>query len=372
MGRFKNIEIKGLLFEDFGEIFIQTINNAIKSSNHIEEEAFKKIAPEFENLKTKFEESISTHYLDNHKFNLDNFLKIHFKNQKQIAKTNKDSFISFILYVNACVIVYEKIIEKLKRKKVDSTLKITVALYGLVLRRTQEIVDLLLSGYIDGAMVIWRSLYENAIILLVLAFENDNKLADKYFEHSIRNSKRKIVSYNKNHKELEFPPLPKTTEKVLQSETEKMNSLYGMEFLDNEYGWADSLFKGKQKANFMLLEERVEMNRFRPYYILCCEQVHSNFNGFKHFMEGNKIILPRFLRQEIELRSFIDPMQFTISILHEVNDFILYEFSIEEEFNVNVLFMTKMFEKQQNTFNSKRKGRAANSKIPASRVSVLR
>lgn len=336
MGRFKKLEIEGLLIEDFGRIFIDSLNEVINSSNLSEEETLKKVAPKFKELLANYEESISTFYLDKHKFNLDTFLKVHFNNQRKIAKAHQDSFIAFILYVNGCFNIYEKIIEKLRRKKIDSTLKIAVSLYGLIIRRADEIVGLLLNGYIDGAMIIWRSLYENAVILLVLALENDNDLADRYFQHSIRNSKRKILSFNKNYKDLKFPPLPKSTELNLQREIDQIDKQYGKEFLNSEYGWADKLFANKQKANFMLLEERAEMNRFRPYYILCCEQVHSNFNSFKSFMDGNKIILPQLLQQDFEFNKFIDPMQFTLSILHEVNQFILYEFSIEEEYNVNV------------------------------------
>lgn len=357
MGRFKNLEIQGLLVENFGEMFIDSINNAIKTSHLTEEEILKKLAPKFNKLLADYEETVSSLYLEHHKFNLDRFLKTHFRNQKKIATTHQESFVGFILYINGCFVIYEKIISKLKRKKVDSTLRMTVALYGLVIRRADEILNQLLSGYIDGAMILWRSLYENAIILLVLALENDSELADRYFQHSVRNSRRKIKSYKKNYKELKFKPLPNSTEKVLQAEIDKLNTRYGKGFLDNEYGWADSLFRGKQKANFMLLEERVEMNRFRPYYILCCEQVHSNFNGFKKFMDGNKIILPSLVTPEIEFDAFIDPMQFTVSILHEINDYILYEFSIEDEYNVNTLLMKKVFEKQQRTFD-KPKSRA--------------
>lgn len=359
MGRFKNIEIKGLLFDDFGQMFIDSINDAIKSSDLSEEEALKKIAPKFKQLLSHYEESISTLYLDKHKFNLENFLKTHFNNQRKIAIAHKDSFVAFIMYVNGCYVIYEKIVAKLKRKRVDSTLKITVALYGLVIRRVDQIVSQLLSGYIDSAMIIWRSLYEYAIILLLLALENNNELADKYYHHSIRNSRKKVLSYNNNHKELKFPPLPPSTEKILKSEVQKMETKYGKEFLDNEFGWADSLFLGKQKANFRLLEERVEMTRFRPYYLMCCEHLHPSFNGFKNYMEGNKIILPRLVRQDIEFDKFIDPMQFTLSILHEINDYILYEFSIEEECNVNILLMRKVFEKQQKTFNKRKRKRAS-------------
>ncbi|MGE0561010.1 MAG: DUF5677 domain-containing protein [Flavobacteriales bacterium] len=334
-----------------------------------EDEVLKKIAPKFEELLADYEENISSFYVEKHKFKLDNFLSSHLKNQEKIAKTHHDSFESFILYINGCFNIYEKIIEKLKRKKVDSTLKMTVSLYGLILRRADEILSQLLCGYIDGAMILWRSLYENTIILLVLALENDNELADKYFQHSVKNSKKKVLSYNKNYKELNFIALPKSTEKNLQSEIEKMNNRYGKEFLNNEYGWADNLFNGKQKANFMLLEERAKMNRFRPYYILCCEQVHSNFNGFINFMEGNKIILPRLLRPEIEFNAFIDPMQFTVSLLHEINEFILYEFSIKDEYNVNVLLMKKIFEKQKKTFDKPKRKKTLKQNINSTKIS---
>lgn len=360
MGRFKNIEIQGLLVKNFEKILIDSINNAIKISDLTEDEALKKLVPKFDKLLSEYEESISSLYVEHHKFNLDGFLKIHFKNQQKIANAHSDSFVGFILYINGCFVIYEKIIAKLDKKKVDSTLKMTVALYGLIIRRADEILNLLLCGYIDGAMILWRSLYENSIILLVLALENNNVLADRYYQHSVRNSKKKILSYQKNSKELKFKALPKSAELDLQTEIDKMNTLYGKDFLDNEYGWADILFNGKQKANFMLLEERVKMNRFRPYYILCCEQVHSNSNAFKNFMEGHKIILPRLLTPEIELNAFIDPMQFTVSILHEINDYILYEFSVKDEYKVNTLLMRKIFEKQQNTFDKPNRKRANN------------
>jgi hypothetical protein len=261
LGRFKNIEIPGLLIEDFGKVLIDSLNDSSKTSG-LSEEALRKIAPKFDKLLSDYEESISSLYVEHHKFKLDAFLRTHINNQEKIADAHHDSFEAFILYINGCYNIYEKVIEKIKRKKIDSTLRMTIALYGLIIRRAEEILNQLLSGYIDGAMIIWRSLYENSIILLVLALENDNELADKYFQHSLRHSRRKILSYQNNHKELKFKPLPKSQDVILQTEIEKLNSRYGKDFLDNEHGWADNLFSGKQKANFILLEERVEMNRF--------------------------------------------------------------------------------------------------------------
>lgn len=87
-------------------------------------------------------------------------------------------------------------------------------MYGLIVRRSQEIGDLLLSGYIDGAMIVWRSLYEYSIILLVLALENDSELADNFHKHSFKNSQNKVLSYEKHYQDLGFKSLPKSTKKT--------------------------------------------------------------------------------------------------------------------------------------------------------------
>lgn len=283
MGRYKQLRIRGLLIHDFDKIFIDGFNNAIKSSGHNEEEVLKKVGPKFNKILSDYEEFMSTFYLEKHKFSLDAFLKAHSGNQRKIAKFHGNSFEAFVLYINVCFGIYEKIIERLRRKRVDSTLKMTVALYGLIIRRADEIISLLLNGYIDGAMIIWRSLYENAIILLVLATENDNELTDRYVQHSVKSAGRKIRSYNQQRREFKFPALPRSTELKLQKAVDNMNNKYGKEFLENDYGWANKLFKGK--PNFYRLEERVEMGRFRPYYILCSEQIHSNLNSFSRFMD---------------------------------------------------------------------------------------
>lgn len=354
MGRYKSVEIKGLFFDNFDELFESTLIQAIKDSKLTEEEILEKLSPKLNDLITSYEDSISTLYLDNHKFNLDNFLKVHFKNQKTIAETNRDSFIPFLLYINGCVITYRKIVKQVAGKRIDSTLKINVALYGLVIRRAQELGDLLLSGYIDGAMIIWRSLYEYSIILLLLAIENDPELADKFYKHSFRQSRKKVKSYETHFKELKFKPLPNLTKKNLEKKDQDLSAKYGKDFIDNEFGWADDLFPGKQKASLRLLEQRVEMSRFRPYYLLCSEHVHPDFNGLHKYIERNRVILPRLLEQDLDLKSFIDPMQFTISILDRVNDYVLSEFSTQNEYKVNISLMRKIFKKQQDSFDKKK------------------
>lgn len=352
MGRYNSIEIKGLFFKDFLEIFEKSLVPTITKPKLTDSKIIEKIESKIQETFSNYEDIIASQYLKNHTFKLQDFLRGNSKNQKFIATSHKDSFVPFFLYINGCATIYEEIIKKIPRKRIDTTLRMNIALYGLLIRRADEIGSLLLNGYIDGAMIIWRSLFENSISLLLLAKENDPQLADRFYSHSVKGSKRKISSYTKNHKELKFKPLSKATHTRLGEAVESINKKYGQSFLENEFGWADHLFSGKQKANLRLLEEKVGMSRYRPYYLLCCEHIHSSFNGFNDYTEDNRIILPHLLGQALHLESYIDPMQFTISILHDVNDYILFEFSTKEEYEANVLLMTKIFDELQESFTS--------------------
>lgn len=197
-------------------------------------------------------------------------------------------------------------------------------------------------------------MYEYAITLLVIAIENDDSLADKYFAHSLKNAKKKVTSYTNNYKELRFKPLSKRTFDNLKKQEDSINAKYGKGFLDNEYGWADGLFPNNQKASLRALEDKVEMKKYRPYYLACTDHTHSNFNGLKSHMFNNRIILNRIHQREIDLEAFIDPMQFTISILYEVTDYILYTFSAESEYNINSNFLLKVFKSMQETFTTEK------------------
>lgn len=347
----KPIEIEDLFFKDFNKMFSDSLVEGLKEVDLEDEEVLKKLSKAFEQIYSSYEDHISSFYLERHKFQIEDFLSRSHANQKEIIERNKESFVHFILYINTCVIIYEKILDYLQNDNegsLSNTLKINISLYGLSIRRAQQIVDLLISGQVDGAMIIWRSLYENAVCLLTLAINNNDELTERFVEHAFRNSRRKVNSYDLNYEELKFRPLPPETFEYLDKERMRLVEKYGKEFISNDYGWADILFSGR--ANFRLLEDEIELNRFRPYYTLCSEQIHSSFNGFGRFSEKNSIIVPRFLSEEFELEDFVDPMQFTVGILHEMNDYIIWELSTEEELKANLLFLKKMFEKLIDSF----------------------
>jgi len=351
VGRYSNIKVKGLLFQDFKRRFEDIVNSAITESGKCKSEVGEIFESKLDPIFTKYEDMTVDFHLKYHNFDLKEYLsQFQGRNNHTVIKYF-EIFESFLLYVQSCNHIYNTIIESLRENKVDSTLQMTVALYGLVIRRLESLVSLLISGYPDGAKIIWRSLYEHAVILLVLALENDNELADKYFYHSVRGSKKKLESYAKHHLKLNFPPVDPNYEKLVNAEVETMIKKFGNKFLENDYGWADNLFPGNSKATFYLLEQRADMQMYRPFYLLCSESIHPNFNGFQNFMEGNLIYLDEILENSINDHDLlVDPMQYSIGVLDDINDYILYEFSDKDELNANLKFLCKLFDNLQLSF----------------------
>lgn len=336
------IKVKELLVSQVAETFDNVVGKIIADLNISKEEFQEKINPVIESLIEKYNETFVQAHIDKNNFSLENFVNNHSKNQKQIIDKNAELFKCFFIYVNSCDIIFDKWTIALKGKRKSKVEGISVALYGIIVRRTEQIVSLLMDGYVDAAMIIWRSLYENAIALLTLLKEDNEELIEKFSNHSFKNSKKKIDSYSKNHKEMKFKPVPNETLEKLEIEEQRIIDKYGKKFIENEFGWADELFPGNQRASLRLLEDRLNLNRYRPYYLLCSEHVHLGFNGFQEFSSGKRIYLPRITQQNMERKKFIDPMQFTISILHDINNALLFEISTDVEYNVNIKMLKEL------------------------------
>ncbi len=345
------LEIKNIFFDDVEKLFDTSLNQVVKEAGVDAEDALKKLEDKYEEIITEFNETLIDAYISKNKFSLDNFLSAHKKNQETIVSLNSNTFKNFIIYINCCHIIYKKTYEDIEEKKISENSKLCIALYGIIVRKSQQIVTLLIDGYIDASMIIWRSLYENVIACITLLNEQSDELANKFINHSIKNSKNKIISYKKNHQELNFKDLPEKVTTDLEAEEKRVEELYGKKFIKNEFGWADDLFEGNERASLRLLERRLNLNRYRPYYLMCSEHTHLGFNSFKDYTENNRVILPRITKQEYELKHFIDPMQFTIAILHEINDLFLHEVSIAHEYNINIKFLKKISENFTKTFS---------------------
>lgn len=339
------LQLKGIYFENIDTNFDEMIVEGRKGLDVSWEKYIETVDKGIAEIIEFYDKSIIEAYVNLNKFTLDKFLEISSKNQSTIVKENGELFKFFIMYINYSQVLFEKCRISVGRKRISQTLKCTIALYGIINRKAQQINSMLMEGYIDGAMIIWRSLYENVIAAITILNENDEELTLKFKAHGIRNSKKKLESYIKNYKELKFKPPTKANLEKLRKQEELISEKYGRGFMDQEFGWADQLFPGKQRANLRELEIRLNLTKFRPYYLMCSEHIHLGYNTFNDFRISGKINLASMNFQELDFKKFIDPMQFTTAILHEISDRLLYEVSVPSEYNVNSEFMRTLHKK---------------------------
>jgi Family of unknown function (DUF5677) len=347
-----NLNIKNIFFDDIERLFDNMIESIARENNIDPEILWKKLDKDsYGEVIDEFDQKIIDFYLDNNKFSIKNFFDKHVHNQNIIVSRNSNIFKYFLIYINSCQIIYEKSFKDIEDKSISENLKLCISLYGLIVRKSEQIVTLLIDGYVDAAMIIWRSLYENAIVTITLLKEKNEDLAKKFMNHSLKNSKKKILSYGLNHEELNFPPLPTELTNDLKKEEERIEKLYGKEFIKNEYGWADELIEGNQKASLRELEKRCQLSRYRPYYLMCSEHSHIGFNALNGYKEENSVILPRIIKQNLSLQKLIDPIQFTVSIMYDVNDYFLHTISIDHEYDINIKFLKKISNELIKTFS---------------------
>jgi len=333
------LKIKGIYFENIDENFNKMI---VEGKNELDvswEKYNEVVENNIDEITESYEKSVIDAYVNLNTFTIDKFLEMSYKNQAIIVKEHADLFKYFIMYINYCHVLFEKCRTSIGRKRISQSLKCSIALYGIITRRAKQINEMLMNGYSDGAMIVWRSLYENVIAAATILIENNDELARKFKAHSLRNSKKKIESFSKNYQELKLKALSKKNLDRLKNQEQLVTEKYGKEFIDQEFGWADDLFPGKKKANLRELEIRLDMTTFRPYYLICSEHIHLGFNAFNNFSSSGKINLAELNSQETDFSNFIDPMQFTTAILHQISNLLLHEVSVESEYQVNSDFL---------------------------------
>lgn len=333
------------------ENFDKIINQIIAETNLNKEDIIEKLNKK--EIIDLYDEHLIEIFLKTKLVSIDKFFELGVKINRSIIASNKEAFKYFISYVNCCNMIYKKTIAEISNKSPMNNNSLCIAIYGVIVRKSQQIVSLLIEGYIDAAMIIWRSLYESSISLNILLMQKDDELANKYMNHSIKNTKKKIDSFTKHHLELGFKPLDQETHSEVLKRELSAKDKYGKDFLKNEYGWADDLIKGKTKASLRLLAEMCKMDYFRPYYLLCSDHTHSGFDNQKLFHKNGVYYLDTFLNPSITKEEFIDPMQFTIAVLQRVNDQFLHVFSISHEYLININLLKEIADNLLKQFNSK-------------------
>lgn len=159
-------------------------------------------------------------------------------------------------------------------KKVDFLIKI----HSKAIVISKEILILLKSGFVDGAMARWRSLHEANIIFHVVSstYNNDEKLFSEI--------KQRYLDYSKVDEYQRFVPNTKIESDVkrkrhIDNEYKKIRKKYGNNF-SKPNGWAYPLFsKEKEKITFWDLEKLANYESTNIYYKEANHHVHISSVG---------------------------------------------------------------------------------------------
>lgn len=136
-----------------------------------------------------------------------------------------------------------------------------------------EILQLLKSGFADGAMARWRSLHECAVIARILS-HGDEELAEKYEEHKYIDDYKFSKSYAEHSEVLLFEKLDDMSITSIKNKYDSLIKKYGESF-SKENGWSYKLFN-KKKISFYDLESFSGLDFLRPFYKFSSVRVHVN------------------------------------------------------------------------------------------------
>jgi hypothetical protein len=151
-----------------------------------------------------------------------------------------------------------------------------IKIHPRALHISNEILVLLKSGYPDGANSRWRSLHELAVISNLLYTSSDD-VSKRYLDHEKVRRFKEATDYQAECKNLGYKPLSRKEYNKIKKARDDVCANYNDRFQD-EYGWIPSTMLANR--NFRSLEQYVKLNRFRPFYNLSCDAVHSGPKGF--------------------------------------------------------------------------------------------
>lgn len=343
-----SMKFKNLLLDPHENLLEELLESCRQQMNLSSEDFKDFLRKDGQKLYNTFDEGLIQLYIEQINKNLvEKVLKANAHNQKEIISENEELFIYFLAYIDAVYRIYNSIIHKVEISTVEVKDITIISLYGILCRNADQIAIMLNNGYTDGALKLWRSFYEYAVITVFLCKHNSNDLAERFTNSSLKTSKKKAESYQKRHESLKFPEIDSNILTSLTEGEKEIDSKYEKEFLKDDYSWAKG-FVNDKKINFRTLEEYVEMDRFRMFYIWASEYSHANASSFNHFRDSsNKIVLERFIIQDIEKNQFKDPMQLTLSVFDHVNISFLELYCDESEHNITIQMLRKIYQKLQ-------------------------
>ena len=158
----------------------------------------------------------------------------------------------------------------------DAVFEALTKMHGRACQVAREILTLLRAGFADGAHARWRTLHELAIVACLIS-ERGQDLAERYLRHDTVQRYKLACQHQKHYATLKHEPLTQEELAELKEQRDELVGQYGPAF-GNEYGWAVSV-TGNDRPTLTQLEEKADLDHWRPYYRMASHNVHPNSHG---------------------------------------------------------------------------------------------
>lgn len=347
-------KIEGLIFDSVSNI-LDDLFESTRLKLSLSEKQFRELlqSEKGKEIFKAFDETLTGFFLK--RFTLTNFnkvSKISKANSNKIIKHNKKLFQYYFAFVETTHIVYKNLLKKIEKrnkgKKLEVRDLVNITFYGNLCRMSDEIGVLLTNGYPDGALILWRSFYEYCVVFVFLMKHYSNDLAQRFVDASQKDLRRQVESHNKRHIDLKFPALDKQLVEKVEKDFAEIKQKYPKEFFENDYSWAQDFVNGK--PNFMNIEAHTDFGRYRPFYIWASCKSHPNYKELTSFRNSKKAFALSYVTiQDIDKTSMVDPAQLTLSTFYQVNSYFLHLYSVEYEYDTNMMMLRKIYDKFADT-----------------------
>jgi Family of unknown function (DUF5677) len=152
-------------------------------------------------------------------------------------------------------------------------------LHGRTCQLALEILTLMKSGWADGALARWRTLHE-IVVTAIFIIEKGRDTAERYIAHTTIASYREAEIYQKHYQSLGYEALSTEKFNELKLRRDRLCEEFGRDF-GKENGWASKAL-GLSNPQFIDIEKRVKLDRWRPFYKLANNAIHAGFKGVIH------------------------------------------------------------------------------------------
>jgi hypothetical protein len=172
--------------------------------------------------------------------------------------------------------------ETVKRQKRSNRRKhshlndVLLRLHARACQVSNEIITLLESGYADGAMARWRTLYEIGVVAIVIA-DHGEEIAERYVDHQIVESKTAMEQYSRSSVLLGFKAVSQRQSARILKGYKNVIFRWGKEF-GSAYGWA-ALHLNLPRPTFADLEAAAGSAHMRSHYKMASYNVHAGAKG---------------------------------------------------------------------------------------------